>query len=98
MLIRTCIQNIGRIGDDMRKQRGWTLWANLPQLGTFAFWSMNRRGARRTPLPICASLLWLACNGALGAQPPEGLPNLDKRRNNVPAARPLPAEKASAFA
>src|SRR5436190_3615135 len=59
---------------------------------------MNRRGARRTPLPICASLLWLACNPVLGAQPPEGLPNLDKRRDNIPTALPLPAERASAFA
>src|SRR6185369_11135107 len=60
-------------------------------------WSMNRRGARRTPLPICVSVLWLACNGALGAEPPERLPNLDKRRDNTPAARPLPAEKSAAL-
>jgi uncharacterized repeat protein (TIGR01451 family) len=42
--------------------------------------------------------LWLACNGALGAEPPERLPNLDKRRDSIPAARPLPAEKLAAFA
>src|SRR5262245_16851191 len=59
---------------------------------------MNRRGARRTPLPICASLLWLACIAAPGAQPTERLPNLDKRRDNVSTARPLPVEKAFALA
>src|SRR4030095_6775953 len=59
---------------------------------------MNRRGAIQTPLLICASLLWLACNGALGAQPTERLPNLDKRYDLLRTGRPLPAEKASALA
>src|ERR1051325_6915819 len=58
---------------------------------------MNRRDATRTPLPICASLLWLACPGALGAQPPERLKNFDHRRDTLPAARPIPPDKASAF-
>src|SRR5438034_5195968 len=63
---------------------------------------MSKKRATGAGLSILTGLLtgliWVACLAGLGAVPPSACPDFDRRRDDLPLARELPPEKASAGA
>src|SRR5262245_49905560 len=103
MLIRTCSQDAGRIGDEMEERQGgggtrFRRADNKQDLSEPQPRDVKNHRRKRRPLSLGASLVWLAGNVCLAAQSPEGLSDFDRRHENLLPTRDLSAAKASAFA